>query len=162
MNEDKKGLNLPRLALSLAISVGAGVIAWLFSMNASKVYQSLKQPVFAPPSWLFAPVWTVLYISMGIALYLVLKHSSKELRVKNAFVYFVLQLIFNVLWSVLFFTLNLRAAALVDIIILAFYAGVTAVKFFKIDKKAGIIMMIYFIWILYAVLLNAAVVIMNG
>lgn len=161
--EDKKDIgNIPKLILSFGLSLGAGAAAFLFSMNANQIYASLKKPVFAPPAWVFGPVWAVLYILIGVALYLVLKKGIRQPNVKNALFYFCIQLAFNILWSALFFTLNLRAAALADIIILLIYTAVTAVKFFKIDKTAGVLMTLYLVWIAFAAVLNLAIVILNG
>lgn len=161
--EGKKDIGkIPKLILSFGLSLVAGGAAFLFSMNANEIYVALKKPVFAPPAWVFGPIWAVLYILIAIALYLVLKKGIRLPNVKNALFYFCIQLVFNILWSVLFFTLNLRAAALVDIIILLIYTAVTTVKFFRIDKAAGVLMTLYLLWILFAAVLNLALVILNG
>lgn len=161
--EGKKEIgNIPKLILSFGLSLVTGGAAFLFSMNASEIYGALKKPVFAPPAWVFGPVWAVLYILIAVALYLVLKKGMKQPNVKNALLYYCIQLVFNILWSALFFTLNLRAAALVDIIILLVYATITTVKFFRIDKAAGVLMILYLLWILFATVLNLALVILNG
>lgn len=153
---------ISQILLSLGLSIGTGIVAWLFSLNSKQVYGALKKPAFAPPSWIFGPVWAVLYVLMGIALYFVIKDGIKEPKIKNAFIYFCIQLVFNVLWSVLFFTLQLRAAALVDIIILLIYIAVTTYKFFRIDKKAGYLMLPYLAWVLFASILNLSIVMLNG
>lgn len=158
---DKKSW-IGQLVVSLALTIGAGIIAGLFSMNAKTIFGSLKMPPFSPPSWLFMPVWAILYILIGIAFFLVYKKGKNNLEVKNAITYFIIQLVFNVLWSAFFFTLNLRIAALVDIIILLIYIIITTVKFFKIDKAAGILMLPYLLWVAYAGALNLAIVLLNG
>lgn len=161
-NTSEKKSWIGQLAISLALSVGAGVIAGLFSMNAKAIFASLIIPPFSPPSWLFMPVWAVLYVLIGIAFFLVFKKGTDNPAVKNATTYFIIQLVFNILWSVLFFTLNLRIAAFVDIIILLIYIIITTVKFFKIDKAAGILMLPYLLWVGYATALNLGIVILNG
>jgi translocator protein len=151
-----------KLATSLALTLGAGLSAGLFSMNAKVIYDSLKKPAFAPPSWIFTPVWIILYILAGIAFYLVLRKGNGTAGVKSASAYFILQLVFNVLWSALFFTLGLGAAAFVDIVILLFYIAITAFKFYKIDKAAGILMLPYLIFATFAAVLNFSILMLNG
>lgn len=159
-NEKKFGIK--KFAASLALTLGAGLIAGFFSMNAKTIYDSLELPAFAPPSWVFAPVWIILYILIGIALFLILRKGAGTPGVNGAFSYFILQLAFNVLWSVLFFTLNLRVAALVDIVILLIYIAITTFKFYKIDKTAAFLMLPYLLWVIYAVALNFMIVMLNG
>lgn len=158
--EKKSGI--VKFVLSLALTLGAGAIAGLFSMNAKTVYSSLKLPAFAPPSWVFMPVWIILYFLMGVAFFLVIRKGADTPGVKSARSYFIIQLIFNVLWSVLFFTFGLRVAALVNIIILLIYIVITTYKFYKIDKTAGILMLPYLIWVMFATVLNLAIVLLNG
>lgn len=153
---------LIKLGLSiLLVGVAAG-IASLFSMNAKEVNQFLIQPSFAPPSWLFGPVWATLYVLMAIAFFLVWRKGCENPEVKSALMYFIYQLVFNILWSLLFFTLQLRVAALIDIIILLIYIIITTVKFFKISKPAGILMIPYLLWVAFATVLNFAIVLLNG
>ena len=160
MNSGNKS-SVAKFVGSLALTLGTGLVAGLFSMNAKAVYGSLKMPAFAPPAWIFAPIWIILYILMGISFFLIIRHGTKTPGVKSAVFYFCLQLFFNLLWSVLFFTLGLYAAALVDIIILLFYIIVTIYKSYKIDKTAAILMLPYLIWVAYAAALNFAIVLLN-
>jgi tryptophan-rich sensory protein len=162
MPEDKVSFSLSKFILSLILTLGAGLIGGLFSMNAKMIFEQLKEPSFAPPSWVFMPVWIFLYIIMGIAFYRVWAKGRETPGVKSAMFYFILQLVFNVLWSVFFFSLGLRAAALVDLIILIIYTAITTVKFFRIDKAAGILMIPYLLWLIFAGALNFAIVLLNG
>lgn len=146
----------------MVLTLGAGTIAGLFAKDARLIYDQLALPAFAPPPSLFAPVWTILYILMGIAFFLVISHGIKSPGVRSAVSYFIIQLVFNVLWSVFFFTLNFHMAALVDIVILLVYIIITTVKFFKVSKPAGVLMIPYIIWVAYAAVLNFAVVMLNG
>lgn len=159
---NKKISGIAQFAVSLALTLGTGLIAGLFSMNAKTVFNSLKMPSFAPPSWVFTPVWVVLYILMGIAFFLILKKGNKSPAAKSALSYFIVQLVFNVLWTVLFFTLGLRIAAFADIVILLIYIAITTAKFFKIDKAAGILMLPYLFWVMFAAVLNFAIITLNG
>jgi tryptophan-rich sensory protein len=161
-NDSPSSNGFLKFIVSLGLTLGAGFIAGLFSQNAGEVYSQLILPSFAPPSWVFMPVWTVLYALMGIALFLVWTKGRDNPCFKSAISYFMLQLLFNVLWSVLFFTLGLRVAALVDIIILLIYIIFTTAKFFKINTAAGLLMIPYIIWVAYAALLNLFIVMLNG
>lgn len=162
MEENESGHNVVKFILSLLLTLGAGFIAGLFSTNAGSIYGELKQPAFAPPSWLFMPVWIILYTLMGIAFFRILIKGHDTRGFGSAVEYFILQLVFNVLWSVFFFSLNLRGAALVDIVILFIYILITTVKFFKIDKPAGLLMLPYLIWVAFAAVLNFFIVVLNG
>jgi benzodiazapine receptor len=156
-----------KLIISLVITLGTGVIGSLFSMNSKDVYYSLNLPSFAPPAATFGIVWTLLFIIMGIAFYRVWmyyspdKNNPQDAAVKDALIYFIVQLIFNVLWSVLFFALNLKTAALFDVVILLFYIIVTTIKFYKIDKIAAYLMIPYIIWVIFAAILNMSIIFLN-
>lgn len=162
MSESKGRSGIIKFIFSLVLTLGAGAVAGLFSKDAGLIYNQLALPPFAPPSWIFSPVWTILYILMGIAFFLVISKGMKSPNVSSAVSYFVTQLIFNILWSVFFFALNLHAAALVDIIILLLYIIITTFKFFKVSKPAGILMIPYLAWVAFAAVLNFAIVMLNG
>ena len=162
MSESKSHSMVPKFIASLVLTLGAGAIAGYFSMNATTIYYQLVLPSFAPPSWVFMPVWIILYFLMGIAFFRVWAKGKDAPGVKSATSYFITQLVFNVLWSVFFFSLNLRCAALVDIIILLIYIIITTVKFFRIDKAAGLLMLPYLLWVGFATALNLSIVLLNG
>jgi benzodiazapine receptor len=157
---------ITKLIISLAVTLGAGVIGSLFSMNSKGVYYSLNLPSFAPPANTFGIVWTLLFIIMGIAFYRVWMYytpdnNNQSGSVKDALIYFIVQLIFNVLWSILFFGLYLKTAALFDVVILLFYIIVTTIKFNKIDKIAAYMMIPYIIWVAFATILNMSIIFLN-
>lgn len=151
-----------KFIFSLVLTLGAGAVAGLFAQDARLIYDQLALPPFAPPPAIFAPVWTILYILMGIAFFLVILNGLRAPNVRGAVFYFIIQLIFNVLWSVFFFTFDLHMAALVDIIILLVYIIITTAKFFKISKPAAALMIPYIVWVAYAAVLNFAVLMLNG
>ena len=157
---------LSKLLISLAITLGAGVIGSLFSMNANDLYLSLNLPSFAPPAYTFGVVWTFLFIIMGIAFYRIwMYYKEDDCKqndiVRDALMYFMVQLIFNILWSVLFFGLFLKTAALFDIVILLFYIIFTTIKFYKIDKTAAYMMIPYILWVAFATILNMSIIFLN-
>jgi len=119
-------------------------------------YATLQKPSFSPPNFLFAPVWTTLYILMGISLALILNKKNK-----TAIIFFVVQLVLNSLWSILFFGLKSPKLAFVEIIFLWLAILITILKFFKISKLAGWLFVPYLLWVSFASVLNLTIVRLN-
>lgn len=121
-------------------------------------YPTLIKPVFNPPNWIFAPVWTTLYIMMGVAGGLVwTKLESDPENVKKAFKFFILQLALNALWSFIFFYLHNVLLALIEVVLLLLMIYETYNQFYKIDKNAGRLLIPYMIWVSFATILNASI-----
>lgn len=135
----------------IAAAIGAAA-----SVQASSFYEQLVLPSWAPPSWLFGPVWTVLYFSMGISAWLVWRIAG-FLASKVAFVLFISQLLLNALWSWLFFAWHQGALAFVDILLLLVLIIATIISFWRIKKVAGVLLIPYFLWVVFACFLNYAV-----
>jgi len=118
-------------------------------------YPTLEKPFFNPPNWLFAPVWTLLYIFMGIAAGLVWNElNSKEKEVKNALKFFIIQLGLNALWSYLFFGLNNVFLAAVEVILLLLMIYETYLKFKPINKNSSYLLIPYMAWVSFASVLT--------
>ncbi|MDP2638765.1 MAG: TspO/MBR family protein [Candidatus Azambacteria bacterium] len=173
--------NIIKLIVSILICQLAGVVGSIFTAPAIKTwYVSLNKPYFSPPNWIFAPVWTVLFLLMGISLYLVWAKNwhievkageaerktwnpiSRKLltgswREENAVLIFVLQLILNVLWSVIFFGLKSPGLAFFEILMLWFAILYTIVNFYRISKFASFLLLPYILWVTFATVLNFAV-----
>lgn len=146
----------------IAVSQLAGIIGSVFTFTAIPTwYETLIQPSFRPPNWLFAPVWTTLYLLMGIAAYRVWTHGVKKKKVREALIYFIAQLVFNALWSILFFGLRSPGAALMEIIVLWSLIIATMVRFYRIDRVAGYLFIPYSIWVTFASVLNASIWYLN-
>ncbi len=145
-----------KLALCIMICEVVGIGGAFFTSPAvsSSWYTSLEKPSFQPPSWLFSPVWIILYVLMGIALYLIWQQKS---LVKLFFV----QLFFNFLWSVLFFGLKSPFFGLLNIIVLWILILILIIKFFKIKKSAGYLFLLYLLWVTFASILNFSIFILN-
>jgi tryptophan-rich sensory protein len=121
-------------------------------------YPTLVKPSFNPPNWIFAPVWSMLYIMMGVAAGLVWSRMEYEKEVvKNALVFFAIQLALNALWSFLFFGLKNPMLAGLEIIILWLMIFETYAKFAKINKIAGYLMIPYLLWVSFASILNGSI-----
>lgn len=121
-------------------------------------YPTLVKPIFNPPNWIFAPVWTLLYAMMGVAGGIIWNHleTNKE-QVKKAFTFFIIQLALNALWSYLFFGLHNPLLALLEIIILWLMIFETYVQFKSINKLAGWLLIPYLAWVSFATILNASI-----
>ncbi len=120
-------------------------------------YAALNKPSFNPPNWIFAPVWTFLYITMGISAGLVWARGFYHIWVKTALYYFGFQLLFNALWSIVFFGLREPFWALIVIIILILLILAT-IKWFKIvSRTAAYLMIPYLIWVCFAMVLNFSI-----
>ncbi len=121
-------------------------------------YPTLVKPSFNPPNWIFAPVWSMLYVMMGVAAGLVWSRMEYEKEVvKNALVLLAIQLALNALWSFLFFGLKNPMLAGLEIIILWLMIFETYVKFAKINKIAGYLMIPYLLWVSFASILNGSI-----
>lgn len=125
-------------------------------------YPTIQKPFFNPPNWIFGPVWTLLYILMGIAVGLIWsKHTKNNTETKNALWFFVLQLGLNALWSLIFFGLKNPFLAFVEIILLWLVIYETIKTFSKIDSVAGKLLYPYLAWVSFATILNGAIMYLN-
>jgi len=153
-----KKINWLKLMFSLLICQVAGGIGSIFTMPAiSTWYATLQKPAFNPPNWIFGPVWTLLFLLMGIALYLVWQKPNN----KKALIIFSVQLILNIAWSFAFFYLQNPLAGLIEIFILWIFILLTIVYFFKISKVAAYILIPYILWVSFAAVLNYFLYILN-
>lgn len=151
-----------RLAASLIICLLAGVIGSLFTITQVNTwYLTLNKPIFNPPSWVFSPVWTFLYILMGVSLYLVLSEGIDYKYVRTALYIFGVQLTLNVLWTAVFFGMESLLGGLVIIVILWFTVFVTILRFNEISKMSAYLLLPYIIWVSYAGILNLSIWILN-
>jgi translocator protein len=158
-----------RLAISIAAPLMAAVIGSIFtSESVSTWYQTIEKPLFSPPNWLFGPVWTTLYVLMGVSLFLIWRATStatfpqdRRGRKIAAFIAFGSQLILNVLWSFLFFGLRSPQLAFAEIVILLISIVITIVIFSKISRLAAILMVPYAGWVTFASFLNLQIWLLN-
>jgi len=151
-----------KLVISLVVCQCAGIIGSILTAPAIPTwYATLEKPPFTPPNWLFAPVWTTLYILMGISLFLVWRKDGKGSKYKSAFIMFFVQLILNSLWSILFFGLKIPILAFIEILILWIAILVTIFLFFQKSKLASFLLIPYILWVSFATFLNGTIMILN-
>lgn len=154
--------NITKLIISVTACEVIGFLGVPFTISAIPTwYAALNKPTFAPPAWLFGPVWTLLYFMMGSAFYLIWKQGWNKKEVRRAGVFFLGQLGLNFIWSPVFF--GLRAPILGLIIIAAMWIMIvmTMKKFYPLSKNAFYLLVPYLMWVSFATILNAAIVVLN-
>lgn len=154
--------NLPKLIVSVIGCELVGFLGTPFTISAIPTwYATLNKPFFAPPNWIFGPVWTLLYFLMGVAFYLIWKQGWQKKKVRLAGMYFLAQLALNFTWSPVFF--GLRAPLLGLIVIVAMWASIvmTMKKFYPLSKISSYLLVPYLFWVSFATLLNTAIVVLN-
>lgn len=150
-----------KLVVSIGVSLTSGAIGTLATIpNIPTWYAALEKPLLNPPSWIFGPVWTTLYVLMGISLYLVWTAKSKNSK-QNAYLLFGTQLILNSLWSIVFFGFHAPWMAVVVILALLATIIVTMVKFRRFSPAAGWLLVPYIAWVSFATYLNVSIAILN-
>ncbi len=141
------------------LTLGAGVVGSLFTIDSiNGWYETLNKPFFNPPNFIFGPVWTFLFILMGISLYLVLVKKPKN---NSGVKIFWAQLMLNILWSVIFFYLHNPLIAFLEIIILWIFIFLSIKYFYKISKNAAYLLIPYMLWVTFAAFLNLSIVVLN-
>ena len=150
----------PRSSLALLISVAAVVaastIGGLASRTAADDYGRLRQPGFAPPSWVFGPTWTVLYLLMAVAAWLVWRTGPSP-ETTRALICYAVQLVLNAAWTPLFFGLGWRGIAFAELSVLLLILIATVILFWRRSKVAGAMLLPYLAWSGFALCLNFAV-----
>lgn len=147
-----------KLTASIAIGLGTGLLSVLLTLGNFKAYSALLQPPM-PPEWLFPVVWTILYILMGVSAYLVYECDAEEKYIGLAV--YVLQLIFNFLWLIIFFNIRNLLFAFVWLVFLWILVLAMTISFYKINKTAGLLQIPYLLWVTFAGYLNIALYILN-
>lgn len=152
-----------KIIYCVAICLAVGYLSSNVTQSSIKTwYPTIEKPIFNPPNWVFAPVWTMLFILMGIAAGMVWNklESNKEL-VKKGLLFFTVQLLLNALWSYLFFGLNNILLALIEIILLWLIIYETYYIFKQVDKKAGYLLIPYLAWVGFATILTGTIYWLN-
>jgi len=149
------------LLISILLALSAGFIGSFFTTpSISSWYAFINKPSFSPPNWLFAPVWTLLYILMGIAAFLIWQKRDNQ-KTKQALRFYGTQLILNALWSIIFFGMHNPGLAFLEIIFLWSFILITLIKFYQINKIAGLLFIPYLLWVSFALILNLFVWMIN-
>ena len=147
-----------KLFISILIPLLVGAVAGLFTSSGVKGWYALaNKPWFNPPDWIFAPVWTGLYIMMGIAFFLIWRAAADKKIKQTAMILFVVQLVINFFWSFIFFKLQQPGWAFAEIILMWVTILLTILSFGKISSTAAWLMVPYICWVSFALVLNYSI-----
>lgn len=146
------------LVTCIAIPLAVGSLSALLSQRGMAAYAMMNKSALSPPEWVFPVVWTILYVLMGIASYLVLTSGKPN---DAALTVYAIQLFFNFFWSILFFRLGLCVTAFIWLVLLWFLILGTTVLFYRIVKAAGYLMIPYLLWVAFAGYLNLSICLLN-
>lgn len=149
--------NWKTLLLFLAIPVAVGLLSAVVSMEGMKHFEEVQKPPHTPPGWVFPAAWTVLYLLMGYASYVVWRSDAPRRAVDHALVWYGAQLMANFLWSPLFFRWELYLPAMIWLGLMLVLVIVTLTRFWRIEPKAGCLLIPYVLWTVFALWLNAGV-----
>ncbi len=147
-----------KLIVCVLIPLAVGGLSGFLSRAGTETFRSLNQPPLSPPGWLFPVVWSILYVLMGIASYLVL---TSEHPAGNALTAYTVQLIFNFFWPLIFFNLQQYLLAFVFLVVLWGLIAATIVLFGKSSKTAAYLMIPYLLWVTFAGYLNLGIYLLN-
>ena len=147
-----------KLLASLAVPLAVGGLSALLTKDSMETFDSLNKPALSPPGWLFPVVWTVLFVLMGLACYLVVTSGRSN---RAALTLYGVQLLFNLLWSLIFFRAGAYLAAFIWLILLWLLISATTVLFYRISKPAGLLMLPYLLWVTFAGYLNLLIYLLN-
>ncbi len=149
------------LLLALALPLAVGGFSAFLTRDGMRAFASLRQPPLSPPAWLFPVVWTLLYLSMGLASYLVWVSGVSDRRRDRALTVYGLSLAANFLWPILFFTVQAWLAAFLLLLLLWALVGIAALLFGAITPRAGKLLLPYLAWLTFAAYLNLGVWLLN-
>lgn len=149
-----------KLIISILIPLAVGGLSAFITRDSMASFAEINKPPLSPPAWLFPVVWTVLYVMMGIASYIV-STSGYPARARTALTVYGIQLGFNFLWSIIFFNLENYLFAFIWLVILWALILLTTVLFYRINKWAGYLMIPYLLWVTFAGYLNLAIYFLN-
>ena len=151
-----------KLVIAIVVTQLAGIIGSLFTFSAIPTwYATLTKPELNPPSWVFGPVWTTLYVLMGVSVFLIWQKGWERKDVKIAVSVYGVQLVLNALWSIVFFGMQSPGLALVNIALLFVSIVSTMILFYKISRPAMYLLVPYILWVSFASYLNYAIYALN-
>lgn len=154
-----KGKHAWVLLVSILVPLGLGSLGGL--LTDSMWYAELRRPSFAPPGWVFGPVWTVLYAGMGTAAWLVWRKAGWR-DGRGALTWYGVQLALNAVWTPIFFGWRQIGWAFAEILVLAVCIVITLVSFWRVDRRAGVLLVPYLAWVAFAAVLNGSLWVLNG
>lgn len=155
---DRMKINYKKLIFIIVVTFLIGSFFSFFIPNSRGFYSTLEKPPLSPPGILFPIVWSVLYILMGISLYIV---SESDYKREENYLIYIIQLVVNSLWTLLFFGFNLQFLSFLWILLLIVLVIVMIISFYQKSKVAGLIQIPYLLWLLFAAYLNLSIYLLN-
>ena len=156
-----KKLQWKQLLISVAIPLAVGGLSAWITKDAMQEFSQVRQPPLSPPNWLFPVVWSILFVLMGIAFYLVWTSNGARDEKQKAFTVYAVQLAVNFLWSVFFFNLGWYLFSFIWLLLLWFLILETMLLFRKFSRPAGLLLIPYLAWVTFAGYLNFGVYLLN-
>lgn len=153
--------NLKSFLISIAIPLVVGGLSAFITRGDMDLYSKINQPPLAPPGWIFSVVWSILYTLMGISLYLVWNSNASFSDKRRAYIFFGVQLFLNFIWSPIFFGMQYFLLAFVVLIFMWLFTLGMILSFYKISKVAGLLQVLYLLWLTFAGYLNFAIYLLN-
>ncbi len=154
-------INLRKLISSILIPVLTGLLASALTRNSMDIYTRIISPPLSPPGLLFPVVWSILYVLMGISLYIIRDSSGKSEDKRAGYLFFAVQLIFNFLWTIVFFNLGWYLFAAIWLVLLIILIALNIFYFGKVNSVAAALLIPYLLWCAFALYLNIGIVILN-
>lgn len=152
-------INLKHLAISLAISLGVGILSGISTMGSMENFEKISKPPLTPPGIVFPIVWFILFTLMGISSYIIYESDSQNS--KNALTVYGIQLVVNFIWPLLFFNMQAYLFSFIWILLLWILIIIMIVQFYKISKPAALLQIPYLLWVTFATYLNFGVFLLN-
>lgn len=152
-------INYKQLSISLAISLGTGILSGLITMMGMENFEKATKPPLTPPNYLFPIVWTILFILMGVSSYIIFR--SDKLEKTNALIVYGIQLLVNFFWPIFFFNFSAYLFSFIWIIILWLLIILMIKMFYPISKTAALLQLPYLIWVTFAAYLNFGIYLLN-
>lgn len=147
--------------ISLAISLGVGGLSAFFTKDSMSIYRHIELPPLSPPAWVFPVVWTVLFLAMGVAAYLVFTADVLKHQKECSLALYAAQLVMNFFWPILFFNLRAYFFAFLWLCLLWALICATTVSFYRVCRAAGLLFIPYLLWVTFAGYLNAGIFLLN-
>lgn len=154
-------INWKALLISIAIPLAVGAASAWLTRDSMNVFATINKPPLSPPGWLFPIVWTILYVLMGIASYLIYTSDADKIQKKQALQIYGFQLFVNFLWSIFFFNYGLYQFSFIWLVLLWVLIIFTIIQFREISKPAGLLLVPYLAWVTFAGYLNFAIYLLN-
>lgn len=154
-------INYKNFLISIFIPIGVGGLSALITRKNMDLYSKISVPILSPPDWIFPIVWTILYLLMGISLYIVVDSKVAKFKKNQAIIVFAIQLLLNFIWSPLFFYYKQFLWCFIILVVMFALVFVMTILFYNISKTAGIIQIPYLMWIVFAGYLNFSIYLIN-